>query len=131
MYRTDQADRGIMRIVEPVPFAREEHMARHLTAQRRGRFDHFGLHEAVAGLPHHRLAAQRRDMGEQHLAGLHIGDDRCAGMLGERGGGQDHQDLVTPDHPALAIDRTDSIAIAIESEPKIEASAGDQPFQPL
>ena len=85
----------------------------------------------MTGAPHQRRAAHLRHLVEQHLAGLHIGDDRCAGMLGERGGGQDHQDLVTPDHPALAIDRTDSIAIAIESESEIEASVGDQPFQRL
>src|SRR3546814_1510344 len=36
------------------------------------------------------------------------------------------QQLVAPDHPALAIDRADAVAVSIESDTEIEALLGDE-----
>jgi len=80
----------------------------------------------MAGLPHQRLAAACGDMIEQRAAGLHIGDNRRPGVVPEHILGVDHQQLVTPDHAALAIDRADPVAIAIESHSEIELLVRDQ-----
>ena len=47
-------------------------------------------------------------------------------MLPEHRGGIDLQQLVAPDHTALAVDRADAVAVAIESDAEIEASLRDQ-----
>src|SRR3546814_11993372 len=40
--------------------------------------------------------------------------------------GIDLQQLVAPDHPALAVDRADAVAVSIESDAEIEALLGDE-----
>ncbi len=36
------------------------------------------------------------------------------------------QELVAPDHPALAVDRADPVAVAVEGEAEVELLLGDQ-----
>src|SRR3546814_5773335 len=43
--------------------------------------------------------------------------------------GIDLQQLVAPDHPALAVDRADPVAVSIESDAEIEMSLRDQLFE--
>ena len=113
-----------MRVVEAVIFMREEDVAGHLARQRRVGFLHLRLDEAVAGLPHHRVAAQFAHAVEQRLAGLHIGDDRRTGQLAQHRLGQDRQELIAPDDAALAVDRADPVAVAVERQPEIELLFG-------
>ena len=40
--------------------------------------------------------------------------------------GEDREQLVAPDHPALAVDRADPVAVAVEGDAEIEALLGDQ-----
>ncbi len=68
----------------------------------------------------------RCDMVEQRTAGLHIGDDRGALAPREQVFGEHHQQLVAPDDPAFAVDRTDTVAVPVESHPEIERLLGDQ-----
>ena len=78
-HRADQPDRGVERVVEAVIIVREEDVAAHLAGERRAGLLHLRLDQAVAGLPHQRLAAQLGDPVEQRLARLDVGDDRRAG----------------------------------------------------
>ena len=66
------------------------------------------------------------DAVEQDLAGLHVGDDRRAGLLLEHRLGEDQQQLVAPDHAALAVDRADAVAVAVEGDAEVELLVGDQ-----
>jgi hypothetical protein len=43
--------------------------------------------------------------------------------------GQDHHDLVAPDHPALAVDRADPIAVAVEGDADVEALSRTSAFR--
>ena len=43
--------------------------------------------------------------------------------------GEDHQQLVAPDHAALAVDRADAVAVAVEGDPEVELLVGDEPLQ--
>ena len=92
-------------------------------------FLHLGLDQAVAGLPHQRLAAELGDAVVQHLRRLHVGDDRRAGLLAQHGYRQNGQKLIAPDHAALAVDRADAVAVAVESHSEIEVVVGDKPLQ--
>src|SRR3546814_6213095 len=55
------------------------------------------------------------------------GDHRRARMVLQHRRGINLQQLVAPDHPALAIDRADAVAVSIESDTEIEALLGDEP----
>ena len=129
VHRADQPDRGILRVVEAVEIVREEDVARHLARQRRAGFLHLGLDQAVPGLPHQRRAAEFGDAVVQRLAGLHVGDDRRAGQFLEHRFGQNGQNLVAPDHAALAVDRADPVAVAVESQSEIELLLRDERLQ--
>src|SRR3546814_1254733 len=59
----------------------EKDMPAHLARQRAAGFLHLRLDQAVAGLPHQRLAAELDDAVEQRLARLHVGDHRRAGHV--------------------------------------------------
>ena len=83
----------------------------------------------MAGLPHQRLAAERGDAVEQHLARLDVGDDRLARTVLEHGFGKDQHQLVAPDHATLAVDRTDAVAVAVEGDPEIELAVENEPLQ--
>ena len=43
--------------------------------------------------------------------------------------GEDDQQLVAPDHAALAVDRADPVAVAVEGDAEVEALVGDQLLQ--
>ena len=105
---------------------REEHVAAHLTGQLGTCFLHFGLNQAVPGLPHQRLAAQFGDPFEQRAAGLNIRDNRGPGDHPQQILGIDHQQLVAPHDPPGAVDRADPVAVAIESHSEIEVLGRDQ-----
>ncbi len=80
----------------------------------------------MAGLPHQRLPAQLGDAVVQRLAGLHVGNDRRAGILAQHRFSQNGQKLIAPDHPALPVDRPDAVAIAVEGQSEIEVLLRDQ-----
>ena len=125
-HRLDQPDRRVERVVEAVPAVLEEDVAAHLAGERRAGLLHLRLDQGVAGLPHQRLAAELGDAVEQRLARLHVGDDRRAGQLLEHRLGEDHQHLVAPDHAALAVDRADAVAVAVEGDAEVELLVGDE-----
>ena len=114
-----------MRVVEPVKFVREEDVAAHLARQRAVGFLHLHLDQAVAGLPHQRLAAVAFDMIEQRAAGLHIRNNRRACAALQQILRVDHQQLVAPDHAAFTVDRADPVSVTIESDAEIEILLGD------
>src|SRR5579864_2603680 len=99
----------------------EEDVAAHLARERCAGFLHLRLDEAVAGLPHQRLAAELGDVIEESLAGLYIGDQGRTGQLLKHRYREDHQQLIAPDHASLAVDRADAVAIAVERDTEIEA----------
>ena len=101
-------------------------MPAHLARQRRAGFLHLRLDQAATRLPHQRFPAEFGDAVEQRLAGLDVGDDGRAGPLVQHRGGIDLEQLVAPDHPALAVDRPDTVAVSIESDAEIEALLRDQ-----
>src|SRR5262249_50441408 len=76
---------------------------------------------AVPCLPHQRLAAEVGDAIEQRLAGLDVGNDRRTGMFVQHRSGEQHHQLVAPDDPPLAINRTNTVAVAVEGDAEIEA----------
>ncbi len=80
----------------------------------------------MARLPHQRLPAIRRNAVEQRAAGLNVGDDRHARAGFEQVLGIDHQQLVTPDDPPLAVDRADPIAVTVKSHSEIEVLLRDE-----
>ena len=45
--------------------------------------------------------------------------------------GEDHQQLVAPDHAALAVDRADAVAVAVEGDAEVELLVGDEALQVL
>ena len=51
---------------------------------------------------------------------------RRAGLLLQHRLGEDHQQLVAPDHPALAVDRADAVAVAVEGDAEVELLVGDE-----
>src|SRR3546814_5930780 len=57
---------------------------------------------------------------------LHVGDHRRARLVLQHRRGINLHQLVAPDHPALAIDRADAVAVSIESDTEIEALLGDE-----
>ena len=118
-----------MRIIEAVEFVCEKDVPAHLARERAAGFLHLGLHQAVAGLPHQRRAAERRNSVEQHLRRLHIGDDRRAGEFVEHRFGQNGENLVAPDHPALPVDRADPVTVAVEGQSEIELLLGDEALE--
>ena len=104
-------------------------VARHLAGERRLQLDHRRLHQRVAGLPHHRLAAEPRDLVEQRLARLDVGEDRAARLPGEHLGGEDLHQLIAEQDAALAVDHADPIAVAIEGDAELRAFGADRADQ--
>ena len=83
----------------------------------------------MAGAPHHRLAAESADLVEQALAGLDVGDDGGPGHGGQHVAGQDRQDLVAPDHPALPVDGADAVAVAVERQAQVQPALAHHVLQ--
>ncbi len=103
-----------------------EDVAGHLAGERGTLLGHHGLDQRMAGLVHDRAAAEPRDLVEQRLAGLDVGDDRLARMAGQDLGRQDLQQLIAEQDPALAIDHADPVAIAIEGDAELGAVRADR-----
>ena len=78
----------------------------------------------MAGLPHHRLAAETGDLVEQDLTRLDVGNDRCAGPLGQHLTGINHHQLIGVQHAPLLVDDADAIAVAIEGDAQRAVSFG-------
>ena len=96
-------------------------MTAHFTGQRGSCFFHLRLDQRMPRTPHQRRSAQDRHAIEQGLAGLHIGDDCGARPFRQHFTRQHQQDLIAPDHPAATVDHPNSVAIAVEGDPKIAA----------
>jgi hypothetical protein len=45
--------------------------------------------------------------------------------------GKDGKQLVAPHHPALAVDRSDPVRVAVQRDPEVEPLLGDQGLQIL
>jgi hypothetical protein len=43
--------------------------------------------------------------------------------------GEDREQLVAPDHPALAVDRADPVGVAVEGDAEVEPFLGDERFR--
>jgi len=107
----------------------EKYMSAHFAGQRRSGFLHLRLDQAVPRLPHQRLAAEFGDPVVERLRRLDVSDDRCAGLTLQHILGIDLQQLVAPYHPALAIDRTNSVTIAVKGHAEIETFLCHQGLQ--
>ena len=70
---------------------------------------------------HHRLAAGARDLVEQHLARLDVGEDRRARMALQHVARQHDHQLVAPQDAALRVDDADAVAVAVEGDAEIAA----------
>src|SRR6478672_7649900 len=98
------------------PF-REEHVARHLTGDRRVHLAHLVLDERMSGLPHHGLASCLFDGGGKRLRALHVEDDRLTGARGtEHGARVEDENSVSPPESTVAVDGGDAIGVAIERD---------------
>ncbi len=114
-----QPPRGVERVVVSREFVREEHVPRHLAAQRRLRLAHLGLDEGMPGLPHHRFPPLRAHPLHEPLGALHLEDDRLAGVRGQDVGGVEREELVSVEQPALLVHRADPVRVTIESDSQI------------
>ncbi len=83
----------------------------------------------MAGAAHQRLAATSFNFLEEDAAGLYIGDDRRPRPLGEDRASEDDEKLVAPDHPSLAIDYADAVAVAVKGYAEIAPVLGDGSLQ--
>ena len=72
----------------------------------------------ISGLP-----PARCDLVEQRLARLDVGDDGGAGMALQHVARPQHQQLVAPQDAALAVDRADAVAVAVEGDAEVAAVA--------
>ena len=106
-------------------------MGAHLAAQGGADFGHLVLDVGMAGLPHQGLAAHARDLVEEHPARLDVGDDRRPRLFLQDFPGQDHQKLIPPQHPALAVDDADPVAVAVKGDAEVAALIGDRVLQLL
>ena len=120
----EQADGDVEGVVVAVEAVLVEDVAGHLARERGADLGHLGLDQGVAGLPHQGLAAEPGDLVEEGLAGLDVGDDRGARVARQHVGGQDLQDLVAEDDPALAVDHADPVAVAVEADAELVAAVG-------
>ena len=104
-------------------------MPRHFSGQRRTRFLHLGLDQTVPGFPHQWFAAEFGHAVIERLRRFHIGNNRGTGQRFQHRFGKDAQNLVAPDNAAHAIDRTDPVAVTVESQSEIELVVRDELFQ--
>src|SRR6185503_20512687 len=115
-----QAGGSVQSVVEPVKPFREEHVARHLAADRRVRLVHLVFDQRMAGLPHHRNATRFRNGFRQRLRRLDIENDRLTlSSALERITSVDDQQVVAPDNLAGAIDDADAIRVTVEGDPDV------------
>jgi len=101
-------------------------MPAHLAGKRRPGLGHAALDEGVAGLPHLRPAARFGHGVEQRLARLHVRDDARARPLGKQVAREQDEQLVRPEHLALAVHRAQPVAVAVERDAEVQALAAHQ-----
>src|SRR5437879_8390518 len=77
----------------------------------------------MARLPHQRRAAGAVYLVEQRLARLDVGDDGGTRPILQHVARPQDQQLVAPKDAALAIDRADAVAIAVEGDTEVAAAA--------
>src|SRR5437879_3403792 len=109
-------------------------MAAHLAGQQRAGLFDFLFDVRVAGLAHDRLAAQALNFLEENVASLHVSDDGSAWMALQNVFGEYAEQLIAPNYPACGINRSDSVAIAVEGYANIALFLfyrGDQLLQVL
>ena len=83
----------------------------------------------MARPPHHRIAAQARDLVEEDLARLHVGDHRGAGPRRQDVARQQRQQQIGPDDAAPVVDHADAVAVAVERDPDVARPLLDAPPQ--
>ena len=77
----------------------------------------------MSGAPHQRPAAEPRDLVEENLARLDIGDDGAPRMGGEHVGGEQDHELVAPQNPPPSVHHADAVAVAIERDAEVATLA--------
>jgi hypothetical protein len=93
--------RGVGGVVEAVPALAEEDVAAHLAGERRVELLHPRLHERMAGLPHHRLAARGADQRPEMLRALDVEEDRRARVAQQHVAREQHQLAIGEDDLAV------------------------------
>jgi hypothetical protein len=76
----------------------------------------------MACLPHQRHPTGTFNFIEQHLACLHIRDDRAAGMLLQHISCQQHQQLIAKQNGTRVIDQADAVRITIKGDADIRVT---------
>ena len=107
----------------------EENVSAHFAGERTACFLHFGLDEAVSRFPHQGFTAQFGYPVVERLAGLHIRDNGGTGKFFQHRLSEDGKQLIAPDNPALAVDRSDPVAVTVESHAEIELFLRDERFE--
>ena len=117
-----QARGAVQRVVVAVETLAKEHVARHLTGDRRMRLLHLVLDEGMSGLPHDRLATGAFNGIGERLRRLHVEDDRLArASPREDVTGIDNENSITPHDLTRLIDDADAIRVAIEGDADLRA----------
>src|SRR5262249_48820240 len=96
-------------------------MTAHLAGKWRSGLRHLRLDKRMAGAPHEGRAAHARDLVEQHLARLDVGDDGCPRALADDVAGQHDHELIAPENAALLVDDANAIAVAVEGNAEVAA----------
>ena len=118
-----QPRRAVQRIVVAVEPFGEEHVPRHLAADRRVQLVHLVLHQRVPGLPHHGHSLRLHDLIGQRLRALHVEDDRLPGPRAlQHITRVQNEHVIAPHNVAIAIDDANAIRIAIEADAEIRAA---------
>ena len=98
-------------------------MRTRLAAIHRIRFAHALLHEGVAGLAHHRLAAVRPHDIFRIPDQARLVEDACSGVPGQKIRGQQPDDVITLDEAALLVEEETAVEVAVEGNAEIGALA--------
>src|SRR5687767_2359081 len=132
---SQQPRRAVERIIVPVITVGEEHVAGHLSSQRRAQLLHLVLDEGVARLPHHRRTACASDLVRERLAALHVEDDGDARTTScEDVARVEDQQVVAPHDLPRPVDHADPVRIAVERDPQLRAfrtNGGDEGLEVL
>jgi len=102
--------------VEPVS---KEDVAGHLARERAADLALLAPEERIAGFPHQRNAAVRRDVVIERLACLDVSDNRAAWKRCQHIPGQQSQDLIAPENPTFTVHHADPVAVAVEGDAEI------------
>ena len=77
----------------------------------------------MPGGRHDGASTRACDLVEQYLARLYIGKDRRARMPGQHIARQHHHQLIAPQDPAVRVDDSDAVSVAVEGNAEIAALA--------